>query len=154
MRRLCCPAAVRGARPKQEPGKIDCADSASWTHRSFFNRSVATGKPGRPGPRGEPSQKIRHGGCVLLAKDEGDGCKVCAFLRGGLSPLASARERAEFFWIFARWVRKGKKPAIPKHNPIFQPQWMRHGVILRRVPSGKCGRKAGRCFDLQYVSHY
>ena len=85
VRCLCCPAAVRGARPKQELGKIDCADSASWTHRSFFNRSVATGKPGRPGPRGEPSQKIRHGGCVLLAKDEGDGCNIRAFLRDGWS---------------------------------------------------------------------
>lgn len=106
VRRLCCPAAVRGARPKQELGRIDCADSASWTHRLFFDRSVATGKPGRPEPRGEPSQKIRHGGCVLLAKDERDGCNIRAFLARRMVPLDSARERAEFFWIFARLVRE------------------------------------------------
>ena len=76
-------------------------------HRLFFNRSVATGKPGRPGPRDEPSQKIRHGGCVLLAKDERDGCNIRAFFAQRIVPLDSARERAEFFWIFARWVRKG-----------------------------------------------
>ena len=76
-------------------------------HRSVFNRSVATGKPGRPEPRGEPSQKIRHGGCVLLAKDERDGCNIRAIFARRMVPLDSARERAEFFWIFVRLLRKG-----------------------------------------------
>ena len=41
---LCCPAAVRGARLEQGP-------------EEFFDGSIVTGKPGRPGTRGEPSQK-------------------------------------------------------------------------------------------------
>ncbi len=107
VRCLCCPAAVRGARPKQELGKINCADSANWTHRPFFDRSVATGKPGRPEPRGEPSQKIRHGGCVLLAKDERDGCNIRAFLRDGWSRSIPQGNGRYFFGYLRDCCGKG-----------------------------------------------
>ena len=91
----------------------------------------ATGRPGRPEPRDEPSQNIRHGDCVLLAKDEGDGCAVRAFLRRGLSRSLPQGNGRYFFG----------NPETPSHILIAKDE--RHGVICAGCRPGSAGGRRG-----------